>query len=151
MSLKIKVSGRALQVLHVEDNAGDAVLLKQVLKKAGFPIQLTNVPSGEEAISYLQKEGKYIGTAKPDVVLLDLGLPGKNGLTVLTEIRQNTEYREIPVLIFTNSDSFLDMSWAQRCNATQYLVKPDDLEQYDGLVGFLQTYWVKTFHYRLPA
>ncbi len=138
MSLKLKVKGRALEVLQVEDNPADTILLKQILKKA-------------EALSYLRQEGRYLGAPRPDVVLLDLGLPGKNGLTILTEIRQDPAFRDIPVLIFTSSESFLDMSWAQRCNATQYLVKPDNLEQFDGLLGFLQGYWIKTFHYRLPV
>lgn len=151
MSLKIKVAGRALEVLHVEDNMGDVALLKQVIKKAGFPIRLTSLVHGEEALAFLQQEGKFFGAPRPDVVLLDLKLPGKDGMTVLTEIRQNPVLKDIPVLIFTSSDSSLDMSWAQRCNATQYIIKPMELDQFSGLMGLLQGYWIKTFHYRLPV
>ena len=151
MSLKIKIAGRALEVLHVEDNEGDVAILKQVVKKAGFPVHLTSLQHGEQALAYLQQEGLYFQAPRPDVVLLDLKLPGKDGLTVLTEIRQNPALKEIPVLILTSSDSSLDMSWAQRCNATQYIIKPADLDQFSGLMGHLQGYWIKTFRYRLPV
>lgn len=149
MSLKIKVAGRALEVLHVEDNPGDAVLLKQAVRKAGFPIRLSAVADGEEALQFLRREGSYSESPRPDVVLLDLKLPRKDGLTVLTEIRQSPDLSNMPVLIFTNSDSDLDMSWAKRCNATQYIVKPMEPDQYGGLMVNLRDYWIKTFRSRV--
>jgi CheY-like chemotaxis protein len=145
MSLK-KIAGRALEILHVEDNAGDAALLKHVLKNAGFPTRLSHVPDGETALLFLGKKGPHAQAPQPDVVLLDLKLPKKGGLDVLVEIRKDPQYQHLPVIILTNSDSDLDMSWATRFNATQYIVKPMDPNHFDGLVKQLRTYWIKTFH-----
>lgn len=149
MSLKIKVAGRALELLHVEDNPGDAVLIKQAVRKAGFPIHLATVEDGEEALLFLRREGSYFQSPRPDVVLLDLKLPRKDGLSVLTEIRQSPDLSNMPVLIFTNSESDLDMSWAKRCNATQYIVKPMEPEHYGDLMKNLRDYWIKTFRSRV--
>lgn len=145
MAIKIKIAGRAIEILHVEDNPGDVLLLKQVLKKAGFPNRLNAVQDGEQAIAFLKQQGPYAQSPKPDVILLDLKLPRKDGLTVLTEIRQNQSWQNIPVIILTNSESDLDMNWATRLNATQYVVKPMDLDHYTDLVKHLRDYWIKTF------
>jgi len=142
---KAKISGRILEVLHVEDNPGDAVLLKQVLKAAGFPVRSNNVGDGESALLYLRQVAPYAQSPKPDVILLDLKLPKKDGLTVLTEIRQNPEWQAIPVIILTSSDSDLDMSWSTRLNATHYVIKPMEPDQFGELVKYLREYWMKSF------
>ena len=145
MTIGIKIKGRAVEILHVEDSPGDANLLKQVLKKAGFPNQLHSVADGEQALQFLKREKKYSSAPRPDVVLLDLKLPGKDGLTVLNEIRQNTSLTNIHVIVLTGSESDLDMNWASRLNVQHYIVKPFELDGFGELVKLLREIWMKTF------
>jgi chemotaxis family two-component system response regulator Rcp1 len=149
MISRIKIAGRTLEVLHVEDNPGDAVILKEVLKRAGFPARLNRVADGEEAFAFLSRRAPHFSAPVPDVVLLDLKLPKKDGLTVLNEIRQNPTWQFLPVIILTNSDSDLDLTWAQRYKVDHYVVKPSELDQFGVLVKLLRDYWVKTFQKRM--
>jgi CheY-like chemotaxis protein len=145
MARVIKIAGRAIEVLHVEDNQGDANLLKQILKKAGFPNKLSTVSNGEEALDFLNKVKNYSKAPRPDVILLDLKLPGKDGLTVLNEVRQSEGFKNIPVIVLTSSESDLDMDWATRLNATHYVVKPFELGGFSELIQLLREVWLKTF------
>jgi chemotaxis family two-component system response regulator Rcp1 len=151
MAIKMKITGRILEVLHVEDNPGDVFLLKQVLKGAGFPVRLNTVSDGEEAIAFLKQQAPYAQSPKPDVILLDLKLPRKDGLTVLAEIKKNPDWQNKPVIILSSSDSDLDMGWATRLNASHYVVKPMDPDQYGELVKYLREYWMKSFRNRRPT
>jgi CheY-like chemotaxis protein len=148
MTTGIKIKGRAIEILHVEDSLGDANLLKQVLKKAGFPNKLNTVLDGEQALLFLKKEKNYTWAPKPDVILLDLKLPGKDGMTVLNEIRQNDSLTNIPVIVLTGSESELDMNWASRLNVHQYIVKPFELDGFGELTKLLREIWMKTFRKR---
>jgi CheY-like chemotaxis protein len=150
MSPGIKIAGRAIQILHVEDNYGDANILKQVLKKAGFAHQLTYVNTGEAALDFLNQRNTFSNAPRPDVILLDLTLPGKDGLTILNEIRQNSILKDIQVIILTSSESDLDMEWATRLKADHYVVKPMELEEYGELVKILRQIWLKTFQKQKP-
>ncbi len=149
--MKTKIAGRAIEVLHVEDNLGDATLLKQVVKTAGFPMHLHAVPNGEEAIAFLKQENPHSSAPRPDVILLDLKLPRKSGMTVLTEIRQNSQWANLPVIVLTNSESDLDMDWATRLNAKSYMVKPMELQEFGKLVDMLREIWIKTFQKHRPS
>jgi CheY-like chemotaxis protein len=103
------------------------------------------VLDGEQALQFLKKEKNYSRAPKPDVILLDLKLPGKDGLTVLNEIRQNDSLTNIHVIILTGSESELDMNWASRLNVHHYLVKPYDLDGFGELIKLLREIWMKTF------
>lgn len=146
MSLGMKIQGRVIEILSVEDNPGDAALLKQVLKKAGFPNHLSTVPDGEQALDFLKRRKTYSQVPTPDVILLDLKLPKKDGLSVLNEIRQDPEHQHVPVIVLTGSDSELNVDWAKRLQANHYLVKPYDLEGFKELLDLLRQIWIKTFH-----
>jgi len=150
MAPGIKITGRFLEILQVEDNDGDARLLKQALKKAGFPNRLNSVASGEAAWDYLTQKHPYQAALRPDVILLDLKLPGKDGLTVLNEIRQSEAFKNIPVIVLTSSESDLDQNWASRLNANHYLAKPYDYEGFAELIKLLREQWMKTFRKRRP-
>jgi len=144
----IKIAGRIVEILYVEDNEGDSRLLKQVLKKAGFPNRLSVVSTGEAALDFLNRKSAHLEAPRPDVILLDLHLPGKDGLTVLNEIRQSDLFKNIPVIVLTSSESDLDQNWATRLNANHYLVKPFELEGYAELIKLLKELWFKTFKKR---
>jgi chemotaxis family two-component system response regulator Rcp1 len=150
MAPGIKIVGRFLEILQVEDNDGDARLLKQALKKAGFPSRLNSVSTGEAALDFLNKKNIYSAATRPDVILLDLKLPGKDGLTLLNEIRQSPDFKNIPVIVLTSSESDLDQDWATRLNANHYLVKPFDFEGFAELIKILREQWMKTFRKRRP-
>jgi len=150
MAPGIKIVGRFLEILQVEDNDGDARLLKQALKKAGFPSRLNSVSTGEAALDFLNKKNIYSAATRPDVILLDLKLPGKDGLTLLNEIRQSPDFKNIPVIVLTSSESDLDQDWAARLNANHYLVKPFDFEGFAELIKILREQWMKTFRKRRP-
>lgn len=145
---KVRVAGRVLEVLQVEDNKADTALLKQVLKGAGFPVRLNSVESGEEAILYLNHQNPYAQSPRPTVILLDLQLPCKDGLTLLTEIRREPDWARLPIVIFTSSESDLDQEWAGRLKADHYLVKPLELDHYGPLLKILREYWLKSFRER---
>jgi CheY-like chemotaxis protein len=146
MTTGIKITGRAIEILHVEDNFGDASIMKQVLKKAGFSHRLTSVNTGEAALDFLNRRNIFSTASQPDVVLLDLKLPGKDGLAVLNEIRQNPILENIPVIILTGSESDSDMGWATRLKANHYVIKPLEIEGYRELTDILRKIWLKTFH-----
>ena len=150
MAPGIRITGRFLEILQVEDNEGDTLLLKQALKKAGFPSRLHSVPSGEAALDFLNQKAPYAPSPRPDVILLDLKLPGKDGLTVLNEIRQSSDFKNITVIILTSSESDLDQDWASRLNANHYLLKPYDFEGFAELIQLLRDKWMKTFRKRRP-
>ncbi len=148
MSLKVNIQGRVIEILSVEDNPSDAGLLKQVLKKAGFPSHLSIVPDGEQALDFINRKKTFTQAPKPDVILLDLKLPKKDGFSVLNEIRQDPENQHIPVIVLTGSDSELNVDWAKRLQANHYLLKPYDLEGFKKLLDLLRAIWMKTFHKR---
>jgi len=143
---KKRIVGRAIEILHVEDNREDTVLMKEIFKHAGFPHNISVVKDGEEAISFLTQHGPYSESPRPDVILLDLKLPKKDGWTVLKEIRQDEKLASIPVFILTHSEDELNREWAQRFTNSFYFVKPLDLEPFKVLVDPLRKIWMKTFH-----
>jgi two-component system, chemotaxis family, response regulator Rcp1 len=128
MKNHFKITGRAIEILHVEDSPADANLLKQVLKKAGFLNKLNSVSDGEQALKFLKREKNYSWAPRPDVTILDLKLPGKNGLTI----------------VLTGSESELDVNWAARLKVNHYLAKPYDLDGFAELVTLLREIWMKT-------
>lgn len=145
MALKPKITGRVLEVLHVEDNMGDVVLLKKAAKAAGFPMHLNSVGDWDEALLFLGGQGRFAGSPVPDVLLLDLNLPKKDGMTVLVEMRQNPQWRALPVIILTSSESDLDRDWAERLNVSHFVTKPMEPDQYGELMKYLKEFWIKSF------
>lgn len=123
-----------LEILLVEDNPGDVWLTREAFKESKLNYHLNVVLDGVEAIACLRKAERYSQAARPDVILLDLNLPRKNGLEVLDEIRSDDELKDIPIIVLTSSDRDLDVLSAYKKRASAYLVKPSDLSQFDELV-----------------
>ncbi len=145
MSLKPKVAGRILEVLYIEDNVGDVVLLKKAVKEAGFPLRLHTAGDWDEGLLFLNRQGRYAQSPRPDVLLLDLNLPKKDGMTILIEIRQNPDWRDLPVVILTSSESDLDRDWADRLKVSHFVTKPMEPDQYGEVLKHLKEFWVKSF------
>ena len=138
-----KTTPRQVEILLVEDNPGDVKLLEETLGQSAFPLRLHSVANGEEAITFLRREGSYSQQPRPDFILLDLNLPRKNGLEVLAEIKRNNRFSSIPTLLLTTSNEDEDRWKAYHSRADAYLLKPRDLSQYEALRGYLEKNWVK--------
>lgn len=125
---------RAIRILLVEDNLGDALLFEALLKETEQPIDVHVVSDGEAAIDFLLRRGRHGDAARPDAVILDINLPKKNGLEVLSEIRQQSEFKELPVFMLTGSKSYEDIVKSYALDVTSFITKPSQLIEYEELV-----------------
>jgi two-component system, chemotaxis family, response regulator Rcp1 len=139
----------SIQVLLVEDNPGDVRLTKEALKEGKLLNQLTVVGDGVEALSFLRKEGKYADALQPELILLDLNLPKKDGREVLAEIKADPSLRRIPVVVLTTSSAEEDILKIYDLHANCYITKPVDLEQFMGVVKSIEDFWVSVV--KLPS
>jgi two-component system, chemotaxis family, response regulator Rcp1 len=139
----------SIQVLLVEDNPGDVRLTKEALKEGKLLNQLTVVGDGVEALSFLRKEGKYADALQPELILLDLNLPKKDGREVLAEIKADPKLRRIPVVVLTTSSAEEDILKIYDLHANCYITKPVDLEQFMGVVKSIEDFWVSVV--KLPS
>jgi two-component system response regulator len=128
-------------ILLVEDNPGDVGLTIEALKDAKIHTRLSFVEDGVEAMAFLRKEGKYSSATRPDVILLDLKLPKKSGREVLAEIKADENLRMIPVVILTGSDAEEDIVKAYTLNASCYIRKPVDMDEFVKVVKSIKDFW----------
>lgn len=119
-----------LQILLVEDNPGDIRLTKEALKQCDLPTQLHVVTDGEQAVHYLKKESSFNEATTPDILLLDLNLPKKNGFEVLETLRKDENLKHIPVIVLTTSVAEEDILRTHHANANCYISKPFDFSQF---------------------
>jgi two-component system, chemotaxis family, response regulator Rcp1 len=145
----MSVYNGCIQVLLVEDNPGDVRLTKEALKEGKLLNQLTVVGDGVEALSFLRKEGIYADAVQPELILLDLNLPKKDGREVLAEIKADPNLRRIPVVVLTTSSSEEDILKIYDLHANCYITKPVDLEQFMGVVKSIEDFWVSVV--KLPS
>jgi two-component system, chemotaxis family, response regulator Rcp1 len=145
----MSVYGGSIQVLLVEDNPGDVRLTKEALKEGKLLNQLTVVGDGVEALLFLRKEGKYADAIQPELILLDLNLPKKDGREVLAEIKADPKLRRIPVVVLTTSSAEEDILKIYDLHANCYITKPVDLEQFMGVVKSIEDFWVSVV--KLPS
>jgi chemotaxis family two-component system response regulator Rcp1 len=145
----MSVYNGCIQVLLVEDNPGDVRLTKEALKEGKLLNQLTVVGDGVEALSFLRKEGIYADAPQPELILLDLNLPKKDGREVLAEIKADPNLRRIPVVVLTTSSSEEDILKIYDLHANCYITKPVDLEQFMGVVKSIEDFWVSVV--KLPS
>lgn len=134
--------GTPIEILLVEDSAGDVRLTKEALKDAKIPSKVSAVPDGVEALAFLQRRGNYARAARPDLILLDLNLPKKNGRQVLKEIKGDPDLRCIPVIILTISQAKEDILNTYNLHANCYITKPIDLDGFMEVVKSIQDFWL---------
>ena len=133
---------RAIEILLVEDNPGDVDLTKEALANSKMHNTLHVVMDGMEAMEFLHSEGKYAGVDHPDIILLDLNLPKKDGREVLAEIKADEYLRKIPVVILTTSSAEEDVLKAYNLHANCYITKPIDLNQFLKVVKSIEDFWL---------
>ena len=120
---------RPVRILMAEDSPSDAELARVAFKNGRLVNELTIVKDGVEAIAYLRKEGQYADVQRPDVILLDLNMPKKDGLEVLAEIKKDPDLKTIPVVILTTSEDERDIMTAYRLYASSFVTKPVEFEK----------------------
>ena len=133
---------RPVRILLVEDNPGDADLTVEAFRDSQIPHELSLTWNGDEALAYLRKQGAFARVERPDLILLDLNLPRKDGREVLAEIKQDPGLREIPVIVLSTSHSERDVREAYNLHANSYIVKPVDLEQFWSVVRVVEQFWL---------
>ncbi len=130
-----------IEVLLVEDNPGDALLTRIALEDSKISVHLNVVEDGVEAMAFLRKQEKYTAAAHPDIVLLDLNLPKKDGREVLAEIKVDETLRRIPVVVLTTSQAEEDVLNAYNSYANCYITKPVDFDQFVKIVRSIENFW----------
>ncbi|MFA5353060.1 MAG: response regulator [Thermodesulfovibrionales bacterium] len=140
--------GRSIEILLVEDNPGDVRLTQENFKDSKIRNNLHVAVDGVEAMAFLRREGKYAGAVRPDLILLDLNLPRKDGREVLADIKADPNLRTIPVVVLTISKAEEDILRAYNLHANCYITKPIDLEQFSKIVTSIEDFWLSIV--RLP-
>ncbi len=136
-----QVRSRPVEILLIEDNPGDVRLTEEALKEDKLQAKLHVVMDGQEAMCFLRKEGDFADTPRPDLILLDLNLPKKDGREVLAEIKTDEELKQIPVVVLTTSQAEEDILKAYELNANCYITKPVDLNQFIKVVKSIDDFW----------
>ena len=140
---------RPVQILLVEDNPADIELVREMFEESKVLTSLAVVEDGDQALEYLLARGEYHGAASPDMVLLDLNLPGKSGLEVLKVIKEDPNLRRTPVVVMTTSADEQDVLKSYEGYANSYVTKPLDFEQFLSVMRTLEDFWFGIV--RLPS
>jgi CheY-like chemotaxis protein len=136
------MNGRPVEILLVEDNPGDVRLTIEALRESKVRNSLSVAKDGVEALAFLRREGTFASAVRPDLILLDLNLPRKDGRQVLSEIKSDPALRTIPVVILTTSRAEQDVLRSYELQANCYITKPVDLEQFMTVVKSIEDFWL---------
>jgi len=132
---------KTVEVLLIEDNAGDIRLTQEALKESNLLVHLSIARDGEEAMAFLQRQGAFASSPIPDLILLDLNLPKKDGREVLQEIKADARLKRIPVVVLTTSQADSDILTTYGFHANCYITKPVDMDQFIKIVKMLEEFW----------
>jgi CheY-like chemotaxis protein len=136
------MNANLIEILLVEDDPGDVLLIRESFADQKVGNTLTVVNDGVEAMAFLRAEGPYAGRARPDLVVLDLNLPRKNGIEVLAEIKGDPELSPMPVVVLTTSEAEEDILSSYRLHASAYITKPVDFERFRAVVHQIDDFFV---------
>ncbi len=134
---------RQAEILLVEDNPGDVGLVREAMRVAKMTNRMSVAQDGEEAMQFLRRQGRFADAPRPDLILLDLNLPKKDGREVLAEIKGDPDLKLIPVVILTTSDDEEDVERAYSLHANCYVTKPVDFNKFMQVVRQIDEFWVK--------
>jgi CheY-like chemotaxis protein len=140
---------RPVEILLIEDNPGDVRLTVEALKESKVRHHLNVARDGVEAMAFLSQQGPYVDAPCPDLILLDLNLPRKDGREVLAEVKQDPRLRPIPILVLTTSDARPDILRSYDLHANCYITKPVDLDSFLHVVRSIVEFWLTVV--RLPS
>jgi CheY-like chemotaxis protein len=142
MNMSARKNGTPIEILLVEDSAGDVRLTREALRDAKVRNNLHVASDGIEATSFLRREGKHATACRPDLVLLDLNLPKKSGRSVLEEIKLDPNLKSIPVVILTTSAAEEDILRSYQLHANCYITKPVGLDQFLKVIKSIDNFWL---------
>lgn len=141
MSTATQSNPKAIDILLIEDDEGDVLLTQKALSNGKLYNSLSVAKDGVEAMAFLQREGEHTDAKRPDLILLDLNMPRMDGRETLAQIKQDENLRSIPVVILTTSDSDRDILKSYDLQASCYITKPVDLEQFVYVVQAIKDFW----------
>jgi CheY-like chemotaxis protein len=147
--MSTRTGNRPIEILLVEDNPGDARLTEEALKEGKVRNNLHHVHDGVEAMRFLERRDEHKDKPRPDLVLLDLNLPRKDGREVLADMRKNPDLKTIPVVVLTTSEAEQDVVRTYELCANCYISKPVDLEKFITIVRSIEDFWLTIV--RLPS
>lgn len=130
-------------ILVVEDNIADVTLLREALKECGSKARLISVHDADHALTFLRKEGEFKGAPTPHLILLDLNLPGRHGLELLTQIKEVEALRTIPVAVLTTSSYDKEVATAYRKHVNAFIIKPSEFSRFVEIVRAIVEFWLK--------
>jgi len=133
---------KPIEILLVEDSPSDAALTIEALKAGKVANRLNHVEDGVEAMSFLRQQGKYAKATRPDLIMLDLNLPKKDGREVLEELKNDPDLKLIPIIVLTTSRSDKDVLQSYEFNANCYITKPVDFEHFIDVVKTIEKFWL---------
>jgi two-component system, chemotaxis family, response regulator Rcp1 len=137
-----------MEILLVEDSPSDAFIVKEALKRSGGTNNLHVVSDGVEAMAFLRRQGQYFDSPRPDIILLDLNMPRKDGREVLAEVKRDERFACIPVIVLTSSNADQDVLKAYELHANCYITKPTDFSKFKDLIKAIEAFWF--FNVTLP-
>ncbi len=135
-------NSRPIEILLVEDSPSDAALTIEALKAGKIANRLSHVEDGVEALEFLNRRGKYANAARPDLIMLDLNLPRKDGRDVLAEIKNDPDLKIIPIIVLTTSRADEDILRSYELNANCYITKPVDFTHFIDVVKSIEQFWL---------
>ena len=146
--MNVERDARPIEILLVEDDPGDTLITAEALEHSKVINNLTTVTNGEEAVAFLRREGEYANGSRPDLILLDLNLPRRDGREVLAEIKADPDLRRIPVVVLTTSSAEEDVLRSYDLHANAYVTKPVDFERFVDVVRQIDEFYFTVV--RLP-
>ena len=143
------LNGRPVEILLVEDNEGDIGLVEEVFEEGRINNNLSVAEDGDEAMMFLRKEGQFANATRPDLILLDLNLPGKDGREVLKEVKEDDNLKKIPIVVLTTSKAEEDILKSYDLHANSYITKPVDFDQFINVIKSIESFWLEVV--KLPS
>lgn len=134
---------RPFEILLVEDNSGDARLMKEAFRDIETPCNISIAKDGVDAIRFLYRKDEFFGAPRPDLIILDLNLPRKDGREVLAEVKKDPSLKVIPIIVLSTSSSDRDVRTAHELYANSYIKKPVDLDEFEQVVKTIEQFWLK--------
>lgn len=135
-------SWKEVDILLVEDNPGDIRLTMELLRESKIRNRIEVVTDGESAVDFLYRRGAHANAFRPDLVLLDLNLPGKDGRAVLEEVKNQPQFRQIPIVVLTTSSADEDVLRSYDLRANCYITKPVTIDQFTRIIQQIQNFWL---------
>ncbi len=137
------IAAKPIEILLVEDSRGDIGLIEEVFEEAKIRNNLHIAEDGEEAILFLNKEGQFLDAPRPDIILLDLNLPKKDGREVLQEVKEDDNLKNIPIVVLTTSKAEEDVLKSYNLHANAYITKPVDFDQFIKVIKCIEDFWLQ--------